>query len=103
MGVTDSSTMSIPIATRAMATLTQRSSGGALAPWKPKIAVYRHLSPFEMNPITPFSKWLKEYRAKAVENYHWLLAPVYFFGIKLSGDALYEQYAVEHAMHPEEE
>merc|ERR1711904_161447 len=103
MGTVRERTMAARVASRAMSTIAQRSGGGAVAPWKPKIAVYRHLSPFEMNPVTPFSKWLKEYRAKAVENYHWLLAPVYFFGIKLSGDALYEQYAIEHAMHPEEE
>ena len=63
--------MAARVASRAMSTIAQRSGGGAVAPWKPKIAVYRHLSPFEMNPVTPFSKWLKEYRAKAVENYHW--------------------------------
>merc|ERR1712159_635145 len=88
------------VAGRAMATLTQRS---APVPWKPKIAVYRHLSPFEMNPVTPFQKWLKEYSGKAAENYHWMLVPVYFFGIKLYGDSLHEHYAYEHALHPEEE
>ena len=63
--------MAARVASRAMATLAQRPSGGAVAPWKPKIAVYRHLSPFEMNPVTPFQKWLKTYSEKAAENYHW--------------------------------
>merc|ERR1712159_107403 len=88
------------VAGRAMATLTQRS---APVPWKPKIAVYRHLSPFEMNPVTPFAKWLKTYKAKAIENYHWMLFPAYFWTVKQVGDSLYDQYAWEHALHPDED
>eukprot|EP00656_Telonema_subtile_P000198 TRINITY_DN100_c0_g1_i4.p1 TRINITY_DN100_c0_g1~~TRINITY_DN100_c0_g1_i4.p1 ORF type:complete len:104 (-),score=22.38 TRINITY_DN100_c0_g1_i4:181-492(-) len=103
MCIRDSRKMASSVVGRAMSTVAQRSSGGALAPFRPKIAVYRHLSPFEVNPITPFSKWLKTYKAKAIENYHWALLPAYFFGVKITGDTIYEQYAWEHALHPEEE
>ena len=60
-------------ATRAMSSLQARAAahGGAVTPWKPKIVVYKHLSPFETEVITPFQKWLTEYKAKAIENYHW--------------------------------
>merc|ERR1712070_31742 len=89
------------LARRTMCSLAQRQAGGSVTPWKPKIAVYRHLSPFEMEPITPFNKWFNEYRSKFFENYHWVLAPAYFFGVKLTGDYIFEQYAWEHALHPE--
>ena len=54
-----------------MSTIAKRTTGGPITPWKPKITVYRHLSPFEVNPITSFDKWFKTYKAKAIENYHW--------------------------------
>ena len=59
-------------ARRALSTIQRKASAhGSLTPFKKKIIVYRHLSPFEVSPISSVGAWAKAYKSKAVENYHW--------------------------------
>ena len=53
---------------RHMSGVAKTAAGGEVMAWRPKIQVTRHLSPFEMEIITPPQKWLNYQKNAFIEN-----------------------------------
>merc|ERR1711871_247912 len=85
---------------RHMSGVAKTAAGGEVMAWRPKIQVTRHLSPFEMEIITPPQKWLNYQKNAFIENApDWLPGFIFFAGVTYIGDSLHAKWSREHAMH----
>merc|ERR1712216_688127 len=88
------------VGSRRMSGAVEKAAAGEVQVWRPKVKVTRHLSPHEMEIITPASKWLNYQKNAVIENaLDWIPGAIFFFTLMYTGNHYHGKWAREHAMH----